>query len=222
MFIILAVVVVIALVIIAVAVIGKKKTNNTTNNTTNNQNTTNEETNNPATENNPTGENSASDTPVAASDAGLVNPALKDATVVVPGANPITKDNKVVTSEGKATVNNVSPMGPNAPQQTSALAPTEKLAASVIKISVTSAGFNPAQFSTNAGAPTTIAVTSGDKSTHILMFDSADLSAVAVGAGPGETRAITFNAPTKAGEYTFRCDIPGHAGRGEVGKMIVK
>ncbi len=219
MFIIIAAVIVIALIVIAVVASGKKKVNI---NNPSNQNTTNEQTNNSAAENNSTGENSATNTPLAASDAGAVNPALKDATVVVPGANPITKDNKVVTSDGKATVNNVSPMGPNAPQQTSALASTEKLAASVIKVSVTSSGFTPAQFSTNAGAPTTIAVTSGDKSTHILMFDSADLSAVAVGAGPGETRAITFNAPTKAGEYTFRCDIPGHAGRGEVGKMIVK
>jgi len=37
-----------------------------------------------------------------------------------------------------------------------------------------------------------------------------------------ETRAVTFNAPVEKGEYSFRCNVGGHAGRGEVGKMIVK
>ncbi len=214
MFILLAVIIVIALVIIVAAAVGNKK--NSANPATNQ---------NPASETNssttgaPAG-NNATNTPATAG-AGVVNPLLKDAVVVVPGTNPV-KDNKVLTQTGETTVNNVTPMAPNAPQQTSPLAPGEKLAPSVIKVSATVSGFSPAQFSTKAGAPTTIALTSGDKSTHILMFDDSSLSAVALGAGPGETRAITFNAPTKAGEYTFRCDIPGHAGRGEVGKMIVQ
>jgi uncharacterized cupredoxin-like copper-binding protein len=54
------------------------------------------------------------------------------------------------------------------------------------------------------------------------MFNDPSLSAVAVGVSPRETRAITFNAPSTPGEYPFVCDVPGHAGRGEVGKMIVE
>jgi len=67
-----------------------------------------------------------------------------------------------------------------------------------------------------------VAVSSTDGYTHVFMFDDPSLSAVAVGVGPKETRAITFNAPAKAGTYSFHCDVPGHTARGEVGAMIVK
>ena len=52
------------------------------------------------------------------------------------------------------------------------------------------------------------------------LLDQA-LMAAALGTAGGETRVKSWNAPKK-GEYTFRCSIPGHASRGEVGKMIVQ
>lgn len=155
-------------------------------------------------------------------DLGAINPALKDAVQVVPGASPV-KGDKVLTMEGKPVVNDAAPMSPQAPQQT---APISKAAVasngSVIKIDVSANGFSPKEFTVKPGAATTIAVTSVDDFTHIFAFSDASLEAVAVGLAPGETRAITFNAPAKAGEYEFKCGVPGHAGRGEVGKMIVK
>jgi len=66
-----------------------------------------------------------------------------------------------------------------------------------------------------------LALSSVDNITHVLLFDDPVLAGVAIGVGPNETRAITFNAP-KAGEYGFHCDVPGHTARGESGKMIVK
>lgn len=150
-----------------------------------------------------------------------VNPVLKDATIEVPGANPITKDNKVVTSEGEPVKNDVVPMTPEAPQQTGPV-DKESLSNDVTQIEITATGFNPAEFTVRKGDAVTFGVTSGDQFTHVFMFDDPSLSAVAVGVGPGETRAISFNAPDTAGEYTFHCDVPGHAGRGEVGKMIVR
>lgn len=152
----------------------------------------------------------------------VTNPVLKDATIVVPGANPVTKDNKVVTQEGKQTQNNVVPMTPSAPQQTAPIASTATLSNSVIKLGVSASGWDPKEFTVKVGAPTTVAVSSTDGYTHVFMFDDTSLSAVAVGVGPKETRAITFNAPAKAGNYSFHCDVPGHTGRGEVGVMIVK
>lgn len=146
---------------------------------------------------------------------------LKEATVAVVGANPIAKDGTVVTTEGVAAKNDAVPMSPEAPKQTPPVT-KDSLPASVIKLEVSAAGWKPAEFSVKAGAPVTLAITSADDFTHVFMFDDSSLSAVAVGVSPRETRAITFNAPDKAGEYGFRCDVPGHASRGEVGKMIVK
>ncbi len=144
-----------------------------------------------------------------------------EAQAQVPGGSLVTKDNKVITTEGIVTENNAVPASPTAPKQTPVI-PKESLPASVIKLDVSAAGFSPNSFEVKAGAPVTMAVTSADQSTHVFFFDDASLSAVAIGIDPGTTRAITFNAPSKAGEYTFRCDVPGHAQRGETGKMIVK
>lgn len=151
----------------------------------------------------------------------VIPEALKDATVAVVGANPIAKDGTVVTTEGVPVKNDAIPMSPEAPKQTPPVA-KEQLPASTIKLEISAAGWNPKEFSVKAGAPVTLAITSGDDYTHVFMFDDSSLSAVAVGVSPRETRAITFNAPDKAGEYAFHCDVPGHAARGEVGKMIVK
>ncbi len=141
--------------------------------------------------------------------------------VAAPGTSPISETGQVVTQTGQPVKLNTTPMAPEAPQQSNPIASPKDLPPQTIKISVSAAGFSPSSFTAKPGAPVTLAVTSADTQTHVFMFDDASLSAVAVGIGPGETRAITFNAP-KSGEYTFRCDVPGHKARGEVGKMRVQ
>lgn len=140
--------------------------------------------------------------------------------VEVAGASPV-KDNVVVTQTGTVAKNDVVPMSPEAPQQTAPIT-KDAVPSSAKKVDVSAAGFSPASFEVKAGSVVTLSVTATDTNTHVFMFDDAALAAVAIGVGPSETRAITFNAPAKAGEYSFRCDVPGHSGRGEVGKMIVK
>lgn len=141
--------------------------------------------------------------------------------VAAPGTSAIsTSTGKVVTNEGVEVKNDVVPGTPQAPQQSNPTSP-EALPSAAIKLDVSAAGYSPNQFTVKAGAPVTLSITSSDTQTHIFMFDDSSLSAVAVGVAPKETRAITFNAPTKKGDYTFKCDVPGHAGRGETGKMIV-
>lgn len=151
----------------------------------------------------------------------LIPEALRDATIAVVGANPIAKDGTVVSTEGVAVKNDVVPMSAEAPKQTAPVS-KDQLSESVIQLGVSAAGWDPAEFTVKAGAPVSISITSTDSFTHVFMFDDAALSAVAVGVSPGETRAITFNAPTTPGEYAFHCDVPGHKARGEVGKMIVQ
>jgi plastocyanin len=146
---------------------------------------------------------------------------LENAKIEAPGANPITASNQVVTVEGKKTLNDVDPTSPQAPSQTAPLK-AENLSPNAIKINIGNGGFSPNSFSVNAGSPVTIAVTSVDSYAHSFVFDNPALSAIGIGVYSLETRAVTFNAPVEKGEYSFRCNVGGHAGRGEVGKMIVK
>jgi len=147
---------------------------------------------------------------------------LKDAVAVIPGSpNMVTKDNKVVTETGVVAANNARPMSEEAPKQTGFL-DKASLPEAVVKLEVGNDKFNPSEFTVKAGAPTTFSLTGADSFSHVIVFDDSSLSAIAILVGPGQTKAITFNAPVKAGTYTFRCDSPGHADGGETGKMIVK
>lgn len=159
--------------------------------------------------------------PTEEEEMGEVVTVLKDSHVEVPGANPITKDNRVVTLEGKPTANDVSQSSPEAPAQTGPVA-KEELAASVIKLEISAAGWSPKEFKVKAGAPITVAITSVDQYAHSFVFEDASLSAIGVGVYSNETRAVTFNAPDKKGEYVYYCNVGGHKNRGETGKMIVE
>lgn len=141
-------------------------------------------------------------------------------TVAVPGTNAVNDSGKVVTKEGAPVKQDVTPGTPEAPQQSAAIS-EDQIPPTAIQLEVSSAGFKPSQFKVKAGAAVTISLTTSDQ-THLLYFDDPSLQAVAIGIGPGETRAITFNAPTKPGTYDFHCDVPGHKNRGEIGQMIVQ
>lgn len=180
----------------------------------------------------PSGENNASgtvtDASVSATNKDLLAApqaaaiaSLKDAKVVVAGANPITTDNKVVTPTGQATNNAAAPMAPEAPHQTSFL-DKAALPKTLTQVNVGNSKFTPSEFTTKVGAPTSFSLSSVDNYSHVITFDDPSLAAIAILVGPGQTKAITFNAPTAPGTYTFRCASPDHAAKGEVGKMIVK
>src|SRR3989344_761226 len=161
----------------------------------------------------PAGENPNAGTP-----AGAETP---QGTAAAPGASAVTEAGKVVTPSGQVADNSAEPGTAAAPQQSAPITKTEAPAAS-IKVDMGNSTFSPKEFTAKAGAATTLVVTSIDTQTHVFKFRDPSLQAVAVGIAPGETRLITFNAPTKAGDYEFFCDVPGHVARGEVGKMIVK
>ena len=164
------------------------------------------------------------DVPVAPTDLDKETPIatpeeVRRAQSMVEGGSKII-DNVVVTPTGKPARTDVHAGSPEAPQQTPPINP-EDLPAGTIRLEASAEGFNPPQFEVRAGQLVTLSLTSVDGDIHIFVFDDPQLSALAMGLGPDETKAITFNAPT-AGEYSFHCDVPGHAARGEVGKMIVK
>jgi plastocyanin len=158
----------------------------------------------------------------AAPTAPIVAPEIiKESRVEAPGASVITKDNKVVTTEGRVTVNNVSQNSVSAPQQSLAIKKSQ-VAPSAVKIDVSvAAGYVPNTFTVKPGAPVTVALTSVDQYAHLFSFKDSSLSAIGLGVYAGETKAVTFNAPTTPGTYTFFSNMPSQAAS-EVGTMIVK
>ncbi len=141
--------------------------------------------------------------------------------VAATGTSPIASSGIVMAPVGKPAQNNVQPSAPTAPQQSNPIAEPSGIPASAIKLEVSAAkGFVPNAFTVSAGAAITVAVTGADNFVHVFAFQDPSLSAVAVGVGPNETRAITFNAPTKAGDYKFYSNVPGQSG--ETGVMTVK
>lgn len=142
-------------------------------------------------------------------------------TVVAPGTSAISESGQVVTPQGTPVRQDVEPGSPEAPQQSAPISEAE-IPPQAVKLEMSATGIVPAQFSVDAGDPVALSITSADDGTHVFYFDDPELQAVAVGVGPGETRLITFNAPSARGEYGFHCDVPGHAARGEVGVMMVE
>ena len=110
---------------------------------------------------------------------------------------------------------------PEAPMQSPPME-EEEIPKTAIKIGMSAEGISPETFEVQAGQTVILSITSEDQWTHVFKFENEDLSEVAVGLNPGETRTITFIAPKTTGEYEFFCDVPGHKARGETGKMIVK
>jgi hypothetical protein len=148
---------------------------------------------------------------------------LKPSNIAAPGASVVSTSGIVVTPEGKAVRNDAKPMSPEAPQESLPITDKNSVSQDKIDIKVSATGITPKEFRVKANAVTNLLVSSGDQFTHLFKFQDPSLSAIAVGVGPGDpTRLITFNAPLKKGEYQYFCDVPGHIGRGESGKMIVE
>lgn len=140
---------------------------------------------------------------------------------VVPGASPVAPNGIVVNVFGKVADNSANPGTPEAPQQSSSL-DKEEVPPGAINLVAKLDGFTPNSFEVSAGAAVTLSLASGDGFTYVFKFDDSSLKGVAIGVAMSDVRAITFNAPTARGEYTFYSDVPGHRDSGLVGKMIVK
>lgn len=102
----------------------------------------------------------------------------------------------------------------------SMVVPESAVPSQAVKISGTTKGFEPNQFTASPGQEIILALTSRIDSPVVLTFYSPKMPATSLGCGAGETRYLTFKAPLEKGEYIFKNDIIGHSS--EAGKMIVK
>ncbi|MDP1706375.1 MAG: cupredoxin domain-containing protein [bacterium] len=141
--------------------------------------------------------------------------------VLVPGTSAVSDKGEVLGANGQVAKNDAEWGTSGAPQQSGPL-DVKSLTGDTVKIGVVAGNFTPNSFKAKAGKAVVVSLTSNDNFTHSFHFSDVSLKALAIGVGPGETRAITFNAPNKKGDYQFFCDLPGHRDRGEVGTMIVE
>lgn len=139
---------------------------------------------------------------------------IEGATVVAPGTSPI-KDGVVVNSLSQPAKNDAAEYSAEAPQLSKTMT-ADKLPKDGIQLNVSRQEIAPAEFTVEAGQPVILKVSAVDQWTHILVFDG-NLSGLTIGLNGGENKVLVFNAPEKAGEYPFRDDIFGVAG-----KMIVQ
>ena len=153
------------------------------------------------------------------SNVGIQNKNKNKATA--PGANIIGKEGVVLTPEGKPARNDVAPGSPDAPKQTLSLSEKE-IPKDSVKLVMSTGKITPGNFTVKAGSIITLTLSAGDVAAHIFRFRDPALEAIAAGISPDETRAVTFNAPKKPGEYEFYCDSLKHADLGERGVMTVK
>jgi len=126
-----------------------------------------------------------------------------------------------MTYTGEVADNTVNPGSELAPKSTS-LESKNELPTTAISLDISYAGFSPNTFTVDSNNPVTLAITSVDDRAHVLIFDDPILKAVKFGVIGGETRAMTFSAPSTPDTYTFFCEVPNHKDRGEVGTMVVR
>lgn len=140
---------------------------------------------------------------------------------LLPGTSLVSEGGQVISANGQIAENDAEWGTPSAPQQSGPVAIGD-LPRGAVSLNVIAGGFSPGSFKVKAGEVVVLSLTSKDSFTHSFHFSDQSLQAVALGVGPGETRAITFNAPKQKGQYEFFCDLPGHRDRGETGVMVVE
>ena len=138
---------------------------------------------------------------------------------IAPEASLVTEEGIVITEEGiPAVTEGVAPMSENAPKQSKILTEEEKeqVSENAIEMEVNNeTGFTPSQFKVKPGQAVTILLTATDNRKHEFRFRDDKLRAVTVVVKEGQSRAMTFNAPTQMGSYEFYC-FHHDAGRGQM------
>lgn len=151
---------------------------------------------------------------------------VSESEAIVPEASEVTSEGEVLALTGEVADNSSATGGSNAPQPSRILEQEEveelEENKEAINLTVTQGGgFNPKQFKVKPNQVVTVILTSGDSANHGFAFKDMSLNAVSINVNAGESRAITFNAPSSVGVYEFCCSIPSHRRAGECGQMIV-
>lgn len=141
-------------------------------------------------------------------------------------------DQKIAEQQNQLAENENSLLNPVVPEETTgqeelaqpvqsdqSVTPAAEVPKVSLELNFSPEGLSPKEFTVKPGALVTLTVSCDDIIIHTFAFKDPSLANAIISVGPSDIRTITFNAPTKAGEYTYFCKVSGHS---EVGTMIVK
>lgn len=86
-----------------------------------------------------------------------------------------------------------------------------------VTVSASEFGFSPEEIRVAAGEPVLLTLRNDGRVAHDLVLSDLGVRLV---ASPGETASRDLGA-LPPGEYVFECSVPGHAGAGMVGRLVV-
>lgn len=135
-----------------------------------------------------------------------------------------TNSGRVIQDNGEAVNNNAIPGNLDAPQESYVIEDEEQILSSSIKLDVKMDSFSPNTFTVKRGQLVSLVVSNINEAifSEIFVFEDPSLSAIVIGLAKGDTKSISFNAPSVAGEYVFYSSAFNHRELGAVGKMIVE
>jgi plastocyanin len=147
----------------------------------------------------------------------------EEAVSVAKGSTPIsTRTGEVIARTGDVAQNSAAPGSVSSPTPSLNVDPN-KLPDGTIKLTInTDNSITPNSFSAHPGQAVSWALINNTSWSETILFDDPSLSALVFSLAPGMTKAVTFNAPMKTGEYVFASDLSFQRNAGMLGKMIVK
>ena len=142
---------------------------------------------------------------------------------VAKGISPITvSTGEVVAKSGDVAQNNATQGTASSPTQSVNINPVQLPKDSVNLTLNSNQTITPNSFTVHPGQAVLLAVTNSTPWSEVILFQDPSLAAIGFSLTANTTRAMTFNAPNKLGEYAFYSDVPSQAEAGLRGKMIVK
>lgn len=147
---------------------------------------------------------------------------------IAAGTSGIDVERGVVVSQTGEVADNSTRAGTgNAPRASFPIDNPDELPNSTIRLEVTSSSFSPSEFTVRPGQLVNLAVTNvndrhGSTLSEVFKFEDPSLAGILFGLAKGQTKSISFNAPTTPGEYIFYSNQFNHRAQGAEGRMIVQ
>jgi plastocyanin len=130
--------------------------------------------------------------------------------------NENTNENTNASTNGNVNVN----ANANTNSQANANANTNTTAATAsFSVSITEYSFTPNVISVSAGKKVAVTLTNNGAISHSFVITALQVDSGLV--APGETKTVTFTAPSAAGSYEYFCNVTGHKDLGMTGTLNV-
>ncbi|MBE3597381.1 MAG: cupredoxin domain-containing protein [Limnochordaceae bacterium] len=139
------------------------------------------------------------------------------------GGTPSSSSSSAPTTSGSSQTASPTPPAETASPSGSTAASGGSSGSSIEVVATDEGGqfkFIPADIEAKPGQPITVKVVNKGPSAHDWAVP--DLKVETGQLQTGQEKTLTFQAPSKPGEYNIMCTVPGHAQLGMTGKLIVR